>query len=491
MSPQQIYGDRADERSDIWALGVTFYELLCYERPFQGDNHAALMLSIAQEQFKPRPVKDVIGNCPPALEAVIARMLEKDVRQRFQSMAEVLLEIEPVWENLQQASVCQLIAESETIIQAQEFSRARDLLRRALQIDSRNSRARALFEQVNTEVRHLEIRAQTASLLEKALLLQREGRYQEAQAQAEAALKLDSASAQARELLLETQRQAERKRAIEESIQVARQRLAEGALTLAKQEIQKVLELDSNNSQGRILEKQIQDQLLWREEQKHIGESLKRARKLWADQRFEDCIALLTGAQKEFPKDPEIAKLLETAKLDLAEQQKVKGLAETRNLLAAQQFEAALARTRALLKLFPGDPAVQKLQELVHHEKEEVQRRERRNAGIATLRSLVNSGQFSDAATRGEKLLSEFPQDAELSGLVSFARAEYAQLEQKRKAEETLHTIVKKIEAAQFKGAVTVGEKATLRFPGDSAISAALQQARAAPAAHWRNTRKN
>lgn len=478
MSPQQIYGERADERSDIWALGVTFYELLCYRRPFEGDNHAAVMLSIAEEKNKPEPLSKFVPDCPPLLQRLLDRMLEKDIRARFQSMEEVLLEIEPLWQNLQHASVSGLIAESERLLGSQEFFRARDLLRKALQIDSRNDRAKSLLEQASTEVRLIQTKSQVAEILARGKKLHGEGRFKEAQAEAESALNLDAASAEARELATEARSQVERKRAIEDGLQLTRQCLAEGTLTLAMQEIQKVLELDSNNSQGRALEKQIRDQLLWREEQKRIAEALQRGRKLWADQRFEDCITLLTGAQKEFPKDSEITKLLETARLDLAEQQKTKGLAEARNLLASQQFDAALAKTSALLKIFPVDSAVQKLQELVRHEKEEAQRREKRNAGVATLRSLVNSGQFSEAASRGQKLLGEFSEDAELSDLVSFARAEQAQLEQKRKLEETLQSILKKIEAEQFKGAVAAADRALVRFPGDPAIATALEQAR-------------
>src|SRR6201997_2323302 len=41
MSPEQIRGEHFDARSDIWALGVVLYELITYQRPFSGENHAA------------------------------------------------------------------------------------------------------------------------------------------------------------------------------------------------------------------------------------------------------------------------------------------------------------------------------------------------------------------------------------------------------------------------------------------------------------------
>src|ERR1700758_1328300 len=53
MSPEQYHGEHADERSDIWSLGVLLYELLCYERPFKGATPASLMHSICQENPSP------------------------------------------------------------------------------------------------------------------------------------------------------------------------------------------------------------------------------------------------------------------------------------------------------------------------------------------------------------------------------------------------------------------------------------------------------
>jgi anti-sigma28 factor (negative regulator of flagellin synthesis) len=335
-----------------------------------------------------------------------------------------------------------------------------------------------LLEQVSSEVRLIQVKSQVAGMLERAQKLHQEGRYKDAQTELEGAVRLDPSSAAAGDLLAEVQRLIERKQAIEEGLQLGRQRLAEGALPAAMQEIRKVLDRDSENAQGRALQKQIQDLMVRREEQKRIVDFLHRARKFWAEQRYGDCVELLTGAQKEFPREPEIAKLLETAKVDLAEQQKQHALAEARSLLAAQRFEDALGKTQSLLKQHPDDSAVQKLHEHVIHEKEETARKLKLNTEITALRSRVNTGKFSEAIARGEKLLKEFPQDTDVADLVSFARGELEQLERRRKKEEFLQGIEKKIEAEQFKNAVATAEKAVARFPEDREIALALEQAR-------------
>ncbi|MBZ5699304.1 MAG: protein kinase [Acidobacteriia bacterium] len=151
MSPQQIEGGRADARSDIWAAGVLFYELLAYRRPFDGENYGALMLNVMTQPIP--PLSETAPGTPPDVAAVLDRMLRKDIDERFQSMEEVLIELEPVWRNLQRSEVSDLLAASREMLKAGDAGKAYDTVRRVLQIDSANTQAKSLLEQINAEIR--------------------------------------------------------------------------------------------------------------------------------------------------------------------------------------------------------------------------------------------------------------------------------------------------------------------------------------------------
>ena len=91
MSPEQIRGEKLDGRSDLFSLGVVFYELLTGSRPFPGDSITTLVYQILHTE--PRDPLELRADLPPATRDVFARLLAKAPERRPADAAEFLKEI--------------------------------------------------------------------------------------------------------------------------------------------------------------------------------------------------------------------------------------------------------------------------------------------------------------------------------------------------------------------------------------------------------------
>ncbi len=91
MSPEQIKDEEVDQRTDIWSLGVVFYEMLTGQRPFKGESDPAMIYSILNEE--PAELNIYYKNYPETIQHIINKLLHKDKQLRYSFLYELIKDL--------------------------------------------------------------------------------------------------------------------------------------------------------------------------------------------------------------------------------------------------------------------------------------------------------------------------------------------------------------------------------------------------------------
>jgi serine/threonine protein kinase/Flp pilus assembly protein TadD len=120
MSPEQALGGTLDQRSDIFSVGLIFYELLTGKAPYEADTAIASLMKRTREQA--RSASDVEASVPRSLSAIVSRCLERELANRYHSAVELLQQL-ATWEanpNISAETLSKMIA--HPIVRPSRFS---------------------------------------------------------------------------------------------------------------------------------------------------------------------------------------------------------------------------------------------------------------------------------------------------------------------------------------------------------------------------------
>jgi serine/threonine protein kinase len=253
LSPEQLRGEPASAATDIWAVGVTSYELFSGQQPFRADSFASLVQRILSEE--PVPLKDLVPTCPADLEKLVTRMLRKNTAERFQSMDELLPDLERVLKFLSDLYVRELLTQSEESLEKDDPAKAVEALREALQIDTANSAARALFDKARASLREQSASVRIHGILENAGAFIQQGNLLEARREAQTAIQIDPGYEPARQMIRQLDHLEEQSAAISRLLKDAAAKLAGSEFAAAGDLARQVLVLEADNKEAqRLLE---------------------------------------------------------------------------------------------------------------------------------------------------------------------------------------------------------------------------------------------
>ena len=416
MAPEQFRGPQQDARGDIFAYGLVFYELLTGIHPFHAREPAAVMFNILN--LEPVPIRDILPDCPDALDAVITRLLQKDPEFRYQTLEDLLFDCEPLLHELKHERARDLFKEAQTARESGRLETAQALLRQVVELDPSYSGARELREHLQAELRRATVRPRIEALSAEAREQLAAGNPAEALAKFEAAVRLDPSDYTLKSWMEQAKAAVEQSRHVTRLIADAERALKNGDLTGAHRIARQAAELAPSEKRAREIVAQAEAALAEQEKQVRFAENLSKAARLIEIRSWEPAAAVLDQLAQEFPLRREIrglSEMLNAGKLADERQQKLSaGLQAARQEIQARNLERASSCLAALHLEFPASSDVEQLLAYVTAEIGSQKKRDLVDRSLTEARSLVAQDKFAAAVDVLERALTSYPSDTQL-----------------------------------------------------------------------------
>jgi serine/threonine-protein kinase len=350
MAPEQFTSDTADEKCDVWAYGVVFYEFLTGHNPFHGENAPQMIFRVTAEE--PPPISTQLPGLPRGLDPILRRLLAKSRDERYSSLEDVRFDLEPVILELKRAQVEDLLRSAAALIQDERLDEALTVVRRILESDQSNPQARKWRRELPDRIRLQSLQVRVKALAEQAEADAARRDYHAALEKFGEAVRLDRSNPQLRARMDEIAAEQERVDRAAGLVSEARVEYEQNALTGAFDHANEAARADPANSDAAVLLFQIREAIERRDEEAQRKAALSKAKGLILVQAYESAIAVLEELAKKHPEDEETRDKLEEAKrLQSAFEAQRKtdaAILESRDLIRRSLYQRAIEELEAL-----------------------------------------------------------------------------------------------------------------------------------------------
>ena len=307
MSPEQLNGHPVDGGSDVFSTGVVLYQLLTYALPFDGQGTAAIIANILHHP--PPPLSHYIRDYPAELDEIVERALAKSREQRYASAEDFAFDLSRVHEMLKRDAVNQYVGQARACIAKSELPSAREMLSRALKIDTQHS----LAKQLMYEVQRMTEREQTTRRIQQLRTQAEESgakkRYSDALALIDQALQLDETDAELLSLRAQIQQAESRQQQVLKLLHLAENAQQAGELSMAMGAIEDALQLDPDDADVKVLHASLVQQVTDHSKQKQLRELLSAIHHEISAKQFTAAYELILQAGAIDPVNREIQSL--------------------------------------------------------------------------------------------------------------------------------------------------------------------------------------
>lgn len=155
MSPEQLQGENITPRSDLFSLGVLFYEILAGDKPFRAESEASLVYKIMNQ--KEQPVRKLNPGVPRRVARVLKRLLKKEPGKRYESAAELARVIEHMlgesYVNLAAEEIAAYLSELEKRPDEDKTRKTSEVESEPAQVELKRKSVKAARTALNQEAR--------------------------------------------------------------------------------------------------------------------------------------------------------------------------------------------------------------------------------------------------------------------------------------------------------------------------------------------------